>query len=230
MSQGEAYCGVENWRLPNQDEALQNFNLLRDLDNEEVWTSTGMNQTAPANQISAELKFGYPYRVFSEKSKSTLLGVRAISSVDEVENSSLDFTIECIDWAVAEDQVDTEHDTGYSMSEAIDRASLISNQSGIDWTIPTLYELAHFKDKINESPGPTYKVCRTEECRTYGNYTVEYDVVTSTPTSGTTNETTFSLIRQSDGLLDVDSGTYGNGDSGAYQMCFKGPAGATITE
>jgi len=233
INQGEAYCGVENWRLSNQDEALQNFNLLRNLDNEEVWTSTGMNQIAPANQISAELEFGYPYRVFSEKSKSTLLGVRAISSIDEVENSPLDFTIECIDWAVAEDQVDSDYfnySAKYTMNEAIDRASLISNQTGIDWTIPTLYELAHFKDKINESPGPTYKICKTEECRTYISNTAEYDVVSTTPTSGTTNETTFSLIRQSDGLLDVDSDTYGNGDAGAYQMCFKGPAGATIIE
>jgi len=230
INQGEAYCGVENWRIPNQDEALQSFNLIRDIDSEEVWTSSGMNQSAPANQISAKLKFGYPYEVFSQKSKSTLLGIRAISSVDEIENNQLDFTIECVDWEIAEDQLDSEHDIYYTLNEAIDRASLISNQTGVDWTVPSLYELAHFKDKIKESPGPTYKVCLNEACGTLSTYTAKYDVVTTTPTTGTTNDTTFSLIRQSDGLLDVDSGSFGNGDSGAYQMCFKGPAGATITE
>ena len=101
------------------------------------------------------------------------------------------------------------------MSEIIDEASLISNQSGVDWTVPTLYELAHFKEKINESPGIEGQT---------------YDVATTTPTIGTTNDTTFSLIRQSDGLLEVDSGTYGNGDTASNQMCFKGPVGATITE
>lgn len=207
LDEGEAYCGVEDWRIPTQDEAIQHFNLVDDGDYESdeiLWTSSGMTQSAPANQIAVDINFGYPYKVFSEKSKSTLLNVRAVSSVDEVENESVGFTIECI-----------EHDGGYSMSEIIDEASLISNQSGVDWTVPTLYELAHFKEKINESPGIEGQT---------------YDVATTTPTIGTTNDTTFSLIRQSDGLLEVDSGTYGNGDTASNQMCFKGPVGATIAE
>ena len=225
--QGQAFCGVENWRIPSQDEALQHFNLVDDGDfenDEKIWTSSSMAQEAPANQIVSKINWGgSPYIVFEEDSKSTLLNIRAVSSVDEIANDDLDFTIECVDWEEAIEQNSSDHNKYYSLEDAIDRASLISNQTGIDWVVPTLYELAHFKEKIKQSPGPTYRVISAGG-GVFSTHTAEYEVITTTPTIGTANDTPFRIIRNVNGLLDIDD-SFGEG---AYQMCFKGPAGASI--
>ena len=117
--------------------------------------------------------------------------------------------------------------TNFEINNAPKRHKLInkaiSNQTGIDWVVPTLYELAHFKEKIKQSPGPTYRVISAGG-GVFSTHTAEYEVITTTPTIGTANDTPFRIIRNVNGLLDIDD-SFGEG---AYQMCFKGPAGASI--
>ena len=226
---GEAFCGVTDWRLPTQDEAIQHFNLIDDGDysrDEEIWTSTSINETAPARQII----YGAEYYICGDDcaervSKSSEQYVRPISLTDNEENEALNFTVQCIDWETAEDQLSSEYEPTYSLEQLNDKASLISNQSGVDWVVPTLYELAMFSDLIKESPGVTFKVT-TDGGGTYSSPTAEYRVMTSTKTSGTTSNRNLVLNRMTDGVLQT-RGVY---TSGSFQMCFKGPVGATITE
>ena len=227
---GEAYCGLSNWKLPSQDQAIQNFNLIDDDSvccvEPEFWTSTSMNQDAPAKQITIELETTNDRTVLFERSKSETHYVRPISYIDEIENTELDFTIQCIDWEEAIDQSNEDHDPGYSLIEATDRASLISNQTGVDWTVPTLYEMAYFKEKIKESPGQSYKVSREG----FQDQVIEpiFEVTTSTPLYEGV-EQTWGLIRNSNSLLELDGIKYsGTEDVGRYQMCFKGPAAASL--
>ena len=226
---GEAFCGVTNWRLPTQDEAIQNFNLIDDNDydyDEEIWTSTGIAESAPARQLIYSTT--YPRcgdECAERKSKSSEQYVRPISLTDNEENAALDFTIQCINWETAEDQLDSQYEPTYTLEQLNDKASLISNQSGVDWVVPTLYELALFKDLIFESPGVTFRVT-SDGGGTYSTPTAEYRVMTSTKTSGTTISRNFVVNRMNDGVLQ----TRGVWESGAFQMCFKGPVGETITE
>ena len=151
--------------------------------------------------------------------------MRPISLTDNEENEALDFTVQCIDWETAEPQLSSEYEPTYSLEQLNDKASLISNQSGVDWVVPSLYELAMFSDLIKESPGVTFKVT-TDGGGTYSSPTAEYRVMTSTKTSGTTSSRNLVLNRMTDGVLQ----TSGVWNTGEFQMCFKGPAGATITE
>ena len=231
MDEGEAYCGLDGWKIPSQNDLLQVFTQIDDgnFDNveEEVWTSTSIIENAPARQIVGNMIYQYPYNATSAESKSSLFNVRAISNVDETSNEDVNFVIDCIDFEVASDQNEDEHDPYYTLVEANDQASLYSNQTGITWEVPSLYELIHFKNKIPVSPGPTYKVTSSGG-GTYSIQTAEYIILTSTPTKGTTNETTFSVTRNANNLLNVQDRTQGDGDAGSYKMCFKGPKGASI--
>ena len=226
---GEAFCGVTNWRLPTQDEVIQNFNLIDDGDysrDEEIWTSTSINETAPARQvIYAAERYICGDECAERKSKSSEQYVRPISLADNEENEALNFTVQCIDWETAEDQIESEFEPTYTLEQLNDKASLISNQSGVDWVVPTLYELAMFSDLIKESPGKTFKVT-SDSGGTYTTQTAVYRVMTATKSSGTTSSRNLNFKRMSDGVLQIVT----SWESGRHQMCFKGPVGATITE
>jgi len=227
--EGEAYCGVSNWRLPSGDEAIQAF---WHIDEGEVWTSSSVIEDAPTRQIISAL---HPWATAStcdwdcvrRVSKSTTQKIAPISMVNEVDDVGLDYTIECIDWEIAQDQPRSEYAPTYTLEQLEDKASFISNQSGIDWVVPSMYELVLFKDLLRQSPGPEFTVCANDGCTLSNTYTPEYRVLTSTSNGRSApSNRNYHLKRMEDGVTQFRSSS----NEGTFQMCFKGPVGEEISE
>ena len=155
---GKAFCGRYNWRIPSIHEVVQLSDLSEQFPNfpddyftgsnnniggdEKFWVKEQPNESAPSGQYAVD--FNSDNGISILLSKTEAINVRAVSSDDNVANSDVNFSIECFEHSASGQWRDYE----YSQEDIKEFASNKANQTGEDWRVASIKELAHFHAEL----------------------------------------------------------------------------------
>ena len=173
---GKAFCGRSNWRIPSILEVIQLLNLSERFPNfpddyftgsnitigggdEKFWVKEQPNEAAPSGQYAVDFDSDGGISILLSKTKP--INVRAVSSDDNTANQEVNFSVECFEHSAAGQWRDYE----YSQEDVKEFASNKANQTGEDWRVASIKELAHFHAELplgssllSSSPTPSGQV------------------------------------------------------------------------
>ncbi len=156
---GEHFCGRADWRLPSVKEFIQLLDLTEASPNfpdsyfdgtnningaeETYWTSNQVDEPAPSDQFA--VTFNRDNGITEYKSKTEELHIVSVVGEDNETNLTPDFIVECTEWDVSDGGWRPYE---YTIEEANEFAINKANQTGEDWRLSTLKELAHYVDDL----------------------------------------------------------------------------------
>lgn len=159
--EGEHFCGRADWRLPSVKEFIQLLDLTEQSPNfpdsyfdgsnningayESYWTSNQVDEPAPSDQFA--ITFNEDNGVTQFKSKTEELHIVSVVGEDNETNQSPGFIVECTEWNSGSSSNGTSSNE-YTIEDANEFAINKANQTGEDWRLSTLKELAHYVDDL----------------------------------------------------------------------------------
>ena len=188
---GKKYAGMDDWRLPTLDEALQFVDYLNVYNKPfpdeyfsynsgigsqiDFWTSTQSGNSA-SNFVILSGTNGFVESIATTNEKQII----AVSGKDEVENNEIiGVSLECFFWENPEGDSSTFF-YEYSEEEVSTILADKRNATGIDYRIPSVRQLAYFRNILPKYGEEEYE--RESSSGVITRYTVNPIILSSDPT------------------------------------------------